>query len=163
MRRLVMGLTLVVALGCSAPSSEWDTQATASLKAEAEWMLKAIDSGDIAGMVSRMDQDVMVFDIDDKNQPVRATGLDQAKQYMGQMENAMKTQGLKFASSVRANECHANQTMGFCAVEFDQIVASGGQTMGPFKFRGTLIARKVGDSWRWVHWHGSFAEFPKGA
>ena len=162
MRRLAVGLAMLAAVGCSAPSSDWDAQATTSLKAEVEWMLKAIDTGDMAGMVARMDADAMVFDIDDKNQPVRAAGLDQVKQYMGRMESATKTQGLHFASTMKANECHASETMGFCAVEFDQTITAGGQAMGPFKFRGTLVARKVGEAWRWVHWHGSFAELPKG-
>ncbi len=163
MKRLLVGLASLAAVGCSVPSSDWDAQATASLKAEVEWMLKAIDSGDISGMLSRMDSDAIVFDLDDKNQPVHATGLEQVKQYMGKLENSMKAQGLKFASTLRATNCHANQTMGFCAIEFDQTITAGGETMGPFKYRGTLVARRIGEAWRWVHWHGSFAELPKGA
>ena len=32
--------------------------------------------------------------------------------------------------------------------------------MGPMKFRGTTVARKVDDAWKWEHWHGSFRELP---
>jgi hypothetical protein len=39
-------------------------------------------------------------------------------------------------------------------------MTAGGQTMGPFKFRGTFVARRVADEWRWTHWHGSFRDMP---
>jgi ketosteroid isomerase-like protein len=161
MKSLVAGLALLAVVGCAAPSGDWDAQATASLKAEVDWMLKALDRGDIAGMVDRMDPDAVVFDTDENNQPVRAVGIEQVKKYMLPIGDSMKAQNLKFASVLRTNECHATRTMGFCAIEFDQTMTQGDKTMGPFKFRGTLVARRVGDAWRWVHWHGSLAEVPK--
>jgi hypothetical protein len=50
--------------------------------------------------------------------------------------------------------------MGYCAVEFDQMFTMGGQTMGPMKFRGTAVSRKVDNVWKLEHWHGSFRELP---
>jgi ketosteroid isomerase-like protein len=163
MRTLIVGVTLLAA-GCAAqPSSDWDEQATASLKGEVETLLKSIDSADFAGMAAKMDTDVVVFDFDEKNQPMRASGLGEMKQFMATVESATKSQGLKFASTLKTSVCHATAVIGYCAVEFDQTMTAGGQTQGPFKFRGTLVARKAGGAWRWMHWHGSFAELPKGA
>src|SRR5262249_38971321 len=130
------------AAGCAAPPwSDWDEQASASLKAEAESLLKLVDSGDFAGMTAKMDPDVVVFDTDDKNQPVRASGLAEAKQYMGAMENGVKSQGLKFASTLKTSVCHATAVMGYCAIEFDQSITAGGQAQGPFKVRGPPAPR----------------------
>jgi ketosteroid isomerase-like protein len=164
MRTLIVGLMVLAAAGCAAPpSSDWDEQATASLKAEVEGMLKSIDGGDFSAMTAKMDPDVVVFDTDEKNQPVRASGLAEVKQYMGGMEGGAKALGLKFASTIKSNVCHATAVMGYCAIEFDQTITAGGQTQGPFKFRGSFVARRVAGAWRWVHWHGGFAELPKGA
>ena len=164
MRTLIVGVLVLAAAGCATPpSSDWDEQATASLKGDVETLLKSIDSGDFAAITAKMEPDVVVFDFDEKNQPMRASGLAEWKQYMTTFESVAKSQGLKFASTLKTSVCHATVVMGYCAVEFDQTMTAGGQTQGPFKFRGTLAARKVGGAWRWVHWHGSFAELPKGA
>lgn len=162
MRRLGIAALLLAAAGCGAGANgEWDAQAAASLKTESETMFKLMDAGDMSGMVAHMDPDVMVFDLDENNRPVKLVGLDPVKQYMDHLTAAAKAQALKFSTTGKMNECRATATMGYCAVEFDQTVTAGGQTMGPFKFRGTLVARRVGGAWKWVHWHGSFAEIPK--
>jgi hypothetical protein len=164
MKRTIVGLVLLAGTACAAPapSGDWDPQAATSLKSEVEWMFKALDAGDIQGMLGRMDtSSAVVFDLDDKNQPVRAAGFEAVKKYMNGLGAAMKSQGMKATSTIKTNDCHATKVMGYCAIEFEQSMAMGGQTMGPFKFQGTLVARKVGEAWRWVHWHGSMAEMPK--
>lgn len=145
---------------CTAASSAWDAAATAALRADCEGMLKAIDAGDFAFMTSKLDADVIVYDMDENNAMVRFQGPEAVKAYFAHFEEIAKSQGFKFASTVVSCDAHATSTVGFCAMEFDQTLTAGGQTMGPFKFRGTLVARKVGDAWKWVHWHGSFREAP---
>jgi hypothetical protein len=81
-------------------------------------------------------------------------------QYFRSLEQAGKTQGLKLKSVVTRSDCSATTAVGYCVVEFDQTITMGNQTMGPFKYRGTLVARKVDGVWRVSHWHGSFREVP---
>jgi ketosteroid isomerase-like protein len=118
---------------------------TASLSPDAETML---------------DDESIVLDLDENNHPVRYQGRDKVIQYFRSLEQGAKAQGLKFKTTIAKNDCSATATMGYCVVEFDQTITAGGQSMGPFKLRATLISRKVGDDWRWTHWHGSFREIP---
>src|SRR6185369_696725 len=98
--------------------------------------------------------------LDENNHPVRYQGREKVTQYFHNLEQGAKAQGLKFKSTITKNDCSATTNVGYCVVEFDQTISAGGQTMGPFKFRATVVARKVGDEWRWTHWHGSFREMP---
>ena len=156
---LILGLGLG---GCGgAVSSAWDANETASLQKEPEWMLKQIDSGSWDAMLSKMDPDSTVFDFDSENKPFTAHNLDEVRKFFAGYQDMMKTQQLTLKSELKSVACHATQVMGSCAIEFDQTITAGGKAMGPFKFRGTLVAKKDGDAWKWVHWHGSFREMPE--
>jgi ketosteroid isomerase-like protein len=144
----------------SAPSSAWDTAATAELKAQNEKMFADIDAGNTDALTNMMSSDGIIFDIDPDNVPVEKRGTAEIKAYMDQIANEMKTAGGTVKTTVIRNDCYAVAVMGYCAVEFDQMFATGEQTMGPLKFRGTTVARKVDNAWKWEHWHGSFRELP---
>jgi ketosteroid isomerase-like protein len=169
MRKTALLLCSIGLAGCPAPpappalpapSSDWNAQDSASLKPEIEGMLKSIDAGDFQAMIAKMDADATVFDFDADNKPIKMGSKAEVEKTFAGMAEMVKSQGLKFGSTIVSNDCHANAMMGFCAVEFDQTITAGGNTMGPFKFRGTLVARKLGGQWRWAHWHGSFREMP---
>lgn len=161
MRHGTITLSLVLAaIGCGGASSQWDAQASTALRGMPEGILHDLDSGNVADIVSKMDDDAIVLDLDENNKPVRFQGREKVKEYFGGLEQGMKAQGLKFKSTLARNDCTATAQIGYCVVEFDQTISAGGQTMGPFKFRSTLVARKVGEDWRWTHWHGSFREQP---
>ena len=144
----------------SEPSSAWDTAAAAELKAQNEKMFADIDAGNSDALTNMMSSDGVVFDIDPNNVPVAKRGSAEIKAYMDQITNEMKTAGGTVKTTVVRDDCYAVAVMGYCAVEFDQMFTSGGQTMGPMKFRGTTVARKVDGVWKWEHWHGSFRELP---
>jgi ketosteroid isomerase-like protein len=102
---------------------------------------------------------VVVFDFDENNVPVTARGTEGLDKYLAAYDAAVR-KGLSLKTTISRDDCFGDSDMGFCTVEFDQTVGQGGQTTAPFKFRGTLVARRAKDGWRWVHWHGSFREFP---
>lgn len=159
-------LMLAVATGCTAaPSPDWDPEATKSLEAECDAMLRLIDAGDFDGMLARIDPDAVVFDMDLDNAPVQLTGKAAIAAMFDGFREAMKSQGLTIRSTVVRRTAHATATMGYVAVEFDQTFTMGAEAMGPIKFRGTMVARRFPDGWRWDHWHGSFREpvMPAGA
>jgi len=169
MRTPWMGLgsiALVVAAGCAAtPSAEWDPEATRSLEAECDTMFRLLDAGDFDGMLARMDAGAVVFDMDMDNAPMQLHGKAAIAQLFEGFREAQKAQQLSIRSSVVRRTAHATATMGYVAVEFDQTFTMGTEPMGPIKFRGTLVARRFPDGWRWDHWHGSFREpvMPVGA
>lgn len=152
-------LFLLGIMGCAA-SSGWDSQAAESLKQVSVKLLQNIDAGDFMAMIAESDSNVVIMDFDENNAPVRADGIGEARAFMTHMTELAKDQGLKFTSTIVRNDAWATATMGYSVVEYDQTLRAGGQTMGPFKFRGTLIARHEGDRWIITHWHGSFRETP---
>jgi hypothetical protein len=158
---LVMFANTASAKKQSAPSSAWDTAAAAELKAQNEKMFADIDAGNTDALTNRMSSDGIIFDIDPNNVPVEKRGAAEIRAYMDQITSEMKAAGGTVKTTVVRNDCYAVAVMGYCAVEFDQMfTADGGQTMGPMKFRGTTVARKVDGQWQWEHWHGSWRELP---
>lgn len=148
------------AVACGGTSSAWDARAASSLRAEPEAVLHDIDTANVGDILARMDDESVVFDLDENNHPVRLQGRAKVTEYFGGLEKAVKSGNVRFDSKIERNDCVANAAFGYCVVEFDQTVTAGGQTMGPFKFRGTFVARRIGDAWRWTHWHGSLREAP---
>jgi len=144
----------------SAPSSAWDPAAAAELAAQNEKMFADIDAGNTDALTNMMSSEGIIFDIDPNNAPIEKRGAAEIRAYMDQIASEMKAAGGTVKTTVVRNDCYAVAVMGYCAVEFDQTFTSGGQTMGPMKFRGTTVARKVDGAWKWEHWHGSFRELP---
>jgi ketosteroid isomerase-like protein len=161
MRVLVSGLIVLLAIACSHGGAGWSDATAADLRQKVEQMFKDIDAGNFAGMKMWADQDAILFDFDENNLPVAARGAQELDKYLAAYDGAMR-KGLKVHTDIQKNDCFGDADLGFCAVEFDQnIGASEAAPAMPFKFRGTLVARKTKDGWRWAHWHGSFREFPK--
>lgn len=158
-------LTIALALGLAAcggaaATSQWDASSSTALRAQPESLLHDLDAGNFDGMLAQLDDDSIVLDLDENNHPVRYQGREKVTQYFRGLEQGAKAQGLKFKSVITKNDCSATTAVGWCVVEFDQTISAGGQTMGPFKFRATVVSRKVGSEWRLAHWHGSFREAP---
>ena len=158
---LCAGLLLIAnpAVAKKTPSSAWDTAVAAELQAQNEKMFADMDAGNTDALTNLMSSDGIIYDIDPHNMPIAKRGSAEIKAYMEQITSEMKTAGGTVKTTVVRNDCYAVAVMGYCAVEFDQWFTMGGQTMGPVKFRGTTVARKVDNAWKWEHWHGSFREF----
>lgn len=145
--------------GC-APSSQWDPQSAEPIKQLSVNLLRNLDAGDFMAMIAAADSNLVIMDFDENNIPFRADGIGECRAFLTRMADAAKSQDVKFASTITRNDAWATPTMGYSIVEYDQTISAGGQTMGPFKFRGTLVARHEGSSWIMTHWHGSFSEMP---
>ena len=145
--------------GC-APSSRWDPQSAEPIKQLSVNLLRNLDAGDFMAMIADADSNFVMMDVDENNIPFRADGIGDARALMTRMSDVAKSQDIKFASTILRNDAWATPTMGYSIVEYDQTISAGGQTMGPFKFRGTLVARRDGSNWIMTHWHGSFREMP---
>jgi hypothetical protein len=161
MKHTIIHAALALGLaGCGAASAEWDPRASSALQVQSATLLKDLDTGNFDAMLASVDDESIVLDLDENNQPVRFQGREKVTGYFRRLEAGAKAQGLKFRSTIAHNDCSATAAMGYCVIEFDQVISAGGQTMGPFKFRATAVYRKVGSDWRWTHWHGSIREAP---
>ncbi len=163
MRHLVSCLVLLLVAGCHRGGADWSDQTAADLRQKVEQMFKDIDAGNFVGLKMWADQDAILFDFDENNVPVTARGQADLDKYLAAYD-AVVRKGLKIHTEIGKDDCFGDADLGFCAIEFDQTIgAADGAPATPFKFRGTLVARKTRDGWRWVHWHSSFREFPKPA
>jgi len=136
--------------------ASWNDATKKELGTRLEQMFKDIDSGNFAGLKMWADQDAVLFDFDENNRPVSARGADALDKYLVAYDAAVR-KGQKVHTTISKDDCFGDADIGYCVVEYDQTIGASG---GPFKFRGTLIAAKEKEGWRWVHWHSSFREFP---
>ncbi|HZP12500.1 MAG TPA: nuclear transport factor 2 family protein [Nevskiaceae bacterium] len=162
MRVLVSCLVLALLAGCHRGGPASDDQTAADLRQKVEQMFKDIDAGNFAGLKMWADDQAILFDFDENNAPVTARGQAELDKYLAAYDGVVR-KGLKIHTEIGKDDCFGDSDIGYCAVEYDQTIGAEGAPPAPFKFRGTLIARKTKDGWRWVHWHSSFREFPKPA
>lgn len=169
MKRLaVLFAPLALVAACAAPpadtpkvSGEAHPANAAELRAKLDEVFRSIDEGTAdTTLMSWADPEAVVFDFDENNQPVTRRGTTEIQEFLAGLTKAVKEGGMKITTSVVSADCKSTVVAGFCTTEFDQTFTKDGQTMGPFKFRGTLVARKMPDGWKWLHWHGSFREIP---
>jgi ketosteroid isomerase-like protein len=143
------------------PTAESDSTNAAELRTKLDELFRSIDEGTAdTTMMSWADPEAVVFDFDENNNPVAKRGTAEIQEFLASLTKSVKEGGLKIATNVVSADCKSTVVAGFCTTEFDQTFTKDGQTMGPFKFRGTLVARKMPDGWKWLHWHGSFREMP---
>jgi hypothetical protein len=162
---VILGLLLALGSGLNLSAGaheegEWNADASKDLSAAVSQMFTQMDAGNIDSLLGWVDANPVIFDVDPENKFVQLYGDADVGKYISQLGEAMKA-GLKTKTVTQRTECHASHGFGYCAFEFDQAATMGDHTMGPFKFRGTLVAHKVNGKWKWAHWHGSFREIPK--
>jgi ketosteroid isomerase-like protein len=163
MRLLISGLVALLLAGCHGGGAASNDQTAADLRQKVEQMFKDIDAGNFAGLKMWADDKAILFDFDENNLPVSARGPAELDKYLAAYDATLR-KGLKVHTDVQKNDCFGDADLGFCAFEYDQSIgASEAAPSTPFKLRGTLVARKTTDGWRWMHWHASFREFPKPA
>lgn len=163
MRFLVSCLVLALLSACHSGGANSSDQTAADLRQKVEQMFKDIDAGNFAGLKMWADDKAILFDFDENNVPISAHNAAELDKYLAAYDATVR-KGLKVHTDVQKDDCFGDADIGFCAVEFDQTIgASDAAPATPFKFRGTLVAHKTKDGWRWMHWHASFREFPKPA
>lgn len=151
---------VLLALSACTPSSDWDTGSADALEQQSVDLLRRLDAGQFTEMLADADPAVVIMDFDENNVPMRVDGLEAARAFFARLGETAKAQNIQFKSTITRNDAWATATMGYGIVEYDQTITVGDQVMGPFKFRGTLIARRDAGKWRMTHWHGSFSVMP---
>lgn len=168
MTRLALALCAALAVSCTSRPAEpppltadADPANAAELRGKLDEVFRSLDEGTAdTVLMSWADAEAVVFDFDANNNPVTKRGTAEIQEFLGEYAKAVKGGGLKISTTVAGADCKSTKVAGFCTAEFDQTFVVNGQSQGPFKFRGTLVARKMAEGWRWLHWHGSFREMP---
>jgi hypothetical protein len=156
-RHLYVSLFLACA-GCAGTTPQQSTMPDPehgkSLEDFARSIFTHMDSGDFAFVKQTACPDAVMFDTDENGAPVTAWGKPAVAQLIDKYAQGAR-QGGKMSSQISRIQCEANASTGFCAIEFDQSMTTNGQTMGPYKLRGTVTAMIYKDHWIWTSWHGS--------
>ena len=166
MRTLVIA-PLVLAAACAttqnppAASAPDPVALKASLEAYVNEANSHIAQGDFAFLKSSACPDsVVMWDFDENGNPVTAKGKPAVEAMLDKYTALAKTPGVQMTTTFGPINCEAFANSGYCLIEMDQTITQNGQTQGPFKARGTLIAKTFKDRWIWTHWHGSMREAP---
>jgi quercetin dioxygenase-like cupin family protein len=142
-------------------TATWDDAAAAELRAAGEASMKAWETGDVATIRNGIASDgyLTSYDLDMMGQPVSFASGDEVAAYAQKMSDAMKAMGATCVMKITKNDCKATSTFGACVSEMEANMTMGGKTETMW-FRGTSVARKGEDGWKWTHWHGSLAKLP---
>jgi ketosteroid isomerase-like protein len=141
-------------------TARYDRAAEAALEAKTRSMFTGMERGDLSEMrIEGDDTEGTIFDTDSENHPISAYGAADWNHYFDQYVQMFRSGG-RVHTDVDRIDCHATTNHGYCTTEFRQTFTMNGQSMGPFRYRGTLVARRDGDRWIATHWHGSVGEVP---
>jgi quercetin dioxygenase-like cupin family protein len=142
-------------------TASWDDAAAAELQAGSEAQMKAWEVGDVAAIRAGIANDGFLtsYDLDMMGQPVSFASGDEVAAYAQKMADAMKAMGATCQMKITKNDCKATAAIGACVTEVEANMTMAGKTETMW-FRGTSVARKGEDGWKWTHWHGSLAKLP---
>ena len=139
---------------------DWDEAAAREAKAEVQKGMNAFAAMDRETFKAGIAAEIVGYDLDLENQPVRLGSRDEALAYFDAMSAQVKKMGGKMKIEFRSIDCRATSTLAYATVEFDFSATMGdGSTMSQ-PSRVTCVLHKGNDGWKWVHWHTSLSALP---
>ena len=166
MRHFSQILLCLTAVGCATAGQNLpadkieDPEASASLEQFLRDGFTAADKGDFSYWSNSACPDALMWDVDEKGVPFAAKGKEAVKAAMDGFAKMIQDSHGSMKSDLTNLFCRSSTNVGFCAVEFSQVMTMNGQAMPAMKFRGTAVARRFQDKWIWTHWHASMNEAP---
>ncbi len=159
---LTLALLSTLALGCATAgptrtATMHDSENAASLEAFIRGGMDAMAKGDMTFWSKNACPQAVVWDTDPTGAAYAVSSKAEIDAMMAHYQQMLSSGQMQMTTTTKSVKCRTTSLSGHCLVEFEQSVTQGGQTMGPFKLRGTVIAERNGDGWIWTHWHGSFA------
>ena len=151
--RLSLVLSLAIATWAAPVAAQEDP--VTSLQAWAEALFVQFGNQDYDGIRATSD-DVLVFDVDGELRPFAVRGPAWNAR-LDDLVASIQSVGASVAYDVTSIQCSAQETLGFCAVEYVS-TATGGPTPVTLRWRVTLVARWADGAWTLAHLHGSPAE-----
>lgn len=160
MRRLaILTLSLVLLAPSMIQAQEaYDADATATLEAYVDAMFVAMNEGNYEVVYSSSD-DTSIFDLSEEGLPITLYGMADWNARLDALLAQVEAMGIASEYTMTRRDCHANQTLGFCAIEYDTTVEVEGVSF-TLQWRMTLVTRLEEGAWSWVHMHNSFRNLP---
>ena len=136
------------------------TRAPQQVPAQVARTMGAFAAMDLEGFKAGLAEDVVAFEMDLENRPVRLGSRDDAVRYAEEMFAQVKKMGASLTLDIHSTDCRASSTLAYCTVEFDfkATMADGSTMLQPS--RNSVVLRKGDDGWKWAHWHSSLAVLP---
>ena len=166
MRHFLQLLLCLTTVGCATAGQNSpvdkieDPEASASLEQFLRDGFASLDKGDFSYWSNSACPEALMWDLDEKGAPIAAKGKDAIKAAMDGYTKMVHDGHGGFKSDITNLFCRSSTKVGFCAIEFSQVMTMNGQASPAMKFRGTAVARRLQDKWIWTHWHASMNEAP---
>lgn len=161
-----MGVSVVAMLLCACGTSFAEEKQAASKGADeaanaarvvVEQGLAAVERMDADGLRALCSADVVGYDIDLENKPVRFASSGEAAAYIAAISAEAKKMGAKFKFENTKYDCRAASDMAYCLLEYDFVATTADGTRMVQPTRTTVALRKSDGAWKWVHWHSSLS------
>jgi ketosteroid isomerase-like protein len=159
-KRLSLLVLVLGAWGCTpAPptTAQWDEVAAQEVRTQVEGTMNAFVSMDLERFRAGLSEDVVAFEMDLENKPVRLGSRDEVGRWAEATFAEVKKMGAILKLDIHSSNCRATSTLAYCTVEFDfKATMADGSTMSQ-PSRNSVVLRKGEDGWKWAHWHSSLA------
>lgn len=153
--RALQILLMTALTGCLIPaSSTWDAVSSEMVHAQLEALFVSIDQADSAALLASMDDSVILFDYDQDHRPLVAHDKVEAAKVLERLFAQREVAGGTIKSYLSGATCHATTRVGFCAIEYEQVLTRG-EAKSTLRYRATLVAREVEGHWLWVEWQNT--------
>ncbi|MBI5745801.1 MAG: nuclear transport factor 2 family protein [Nitrospirae bacterium] len=163
--RITFLLPVLGALGCTpapqAPTKvQWNDAVAQEVRTQVEGTMGAFVAMDVERFKAGLTEDVVSFEMDMENKPVRFGSRDEVVRWVEATFAEVKKMGASLKLDIHSSSCRATQTLAYCTVEFDFIAKmADGNTMSQ-PSRNSVVLHKGDDGWKWTHWHSSLAVPP---
>lgn len=159
-KRLTFIVLVLGAGGCTAappPTAQWNDIAAQEVRTQVEGTMNAFVSMDVERFKAGLAEDVVSFEMDLENKPVRLGSRDEVVRWTEATFAEVKKMGASLKLDIHSSNCRATFTLAYCTVEFDfKATMTDGSTMSQ-PSRNSVVVRKGVDGWKWAHWHSSLA------
>jgi len=122
--------------------------------------MNAFVAMDLDRFIGGLTDDVVAFEFDLENKPVRLESQTEVARWAGMMFAELKRMNATMKLDVQKISCQSGSAFAYCTVEFNfSMVMGDGSTMTQ-PTRNTVALRKSGGVWKWAHWHSSPSAAP---
>ena len=129
-------------------------------RTQVEGTMNAFVSMDIERFKAGLADDVVSFEMDLENKPVRFGSRNEVVRWAEATFAELKKMGASLKLDIHSSNCRATSTLAYCTVEFDlKATMTDGSTMSQ-PSRNSVVLRNGEDGWKWAHWHSSPAVPP---
>lgn len=163
--RVTVLVSALGAIGCTpapqAPATaQWSETAALEVRTQVEGTMGAFVAMDVERFKAGLTEDVVSFEMDLENEPVRFGSRDDVIRWAEATFAEVKKMGASLKLDTHSSDCRATQTLAYCTVEFDFMAEmADGNTMSQ-PSRNSIVLRRGDDGWKWTHWHSSLAVPP---